>query len=69
MKLPELTEEMEESFASCEPREVAMLHCLRSIAVSLECILVVMGGAAEEIGAETFDQLVNIVEAHSVGTR
>ena len=64
MKLPEISKEMEDALGLCEPGELVTLHCLRSIAVSLE-VLTIIHLNQHEKNADTI-KAAKTLAAHSV---
>ena len=64
MKLPKITKEMEDALGLCEPGELVMLHCLRSIAVNLE-VLAIIHLNQHEKNTDTV-KAAKILAAHSV---
>lgn len=67
MKLPEIDEHFETCIAEqATPVEIAQLHCLRSIAVSLESLVGVIGLQDKGLDAKTFKRIVAMLAYHSV---
>lgn len=72
MKLPELDAQRIED--SCDTHvdgsisqfELSMLHCARSIAVSLETIAAILGREFHSITDDQYDAVVMQLKAHSV---
>ena len=65
MKLPDINQNALDAVCSAQPIELATLHCLRSIAVSLEMLAVTIG-LDSELDPKSYDTVCDIAEKYSV---
>jgi len=67
MKLPEWDKQCEKATeCQCGPFELGVLHCLRSIAVSLESAVMLMATQFDQITPSHMDGVMGQLDAHSV---